>query len=246
MRKTFFMICLVALLPLCPKISYSAEVNTLTVSGNGKIDRKPDVAFVTLYIYGDGILMTDVAKRAKDKSDAMQKAIRTNHKNIKSIDVADIQIGEKLNEMWGPEMKNEPARPEMIKRIRITLPPDMDLALSVIDTAIREGAVMKAPSNVRFGGEVDTVVVFGLSESEAIRDEVGKKAFEHARENAQKAASLAGRKIGKISSVGCGGGDSEQHIYTFGRKEDYPTQYISVNPERVEVTSTVTLTFELL
>jgi uncharacterized protein YggE len=121
----------------------------------------------------------------------------------------------------------------------------MDLALSVIDTAIREGAVMKAPSNMRFGGDVDTVVVFGLNESEAIRDEVRKKAFDSARENAQKASALAERKIGRISAVGCGG-DGEQHIYTYGRKEDYPTQYISADPARVEVTASVTVTFELI
>jgi uncharacterized protein YggE len=215
------------------------------LTGTGKIERKPDVAFVTLYVNGDGILMTDAAKRTKEKVDAVQNAIRANHKGVKSIDVADIQIGEKQNERWGPEMKNEPARPEMTKRIRVTIPPDMDLALSVVDTAIREGAIMKVPSNMRFEGDVDTVIVFGLNESEALRGEVRKKAFDNAKENAQKAAALAERKIGRISAVGCSG-EGEQHIYTFGRKEDYPTLYISADPARVEATANVTVSFELL
>ena len=104
---------------------------------------------------------------------------------------------------------------------------------------------MRAPSNVRFGGEMDTVVVFGLNESDALRDEVRKKAFDNARENAQKAAALAGRKLGNISAVGCAG-DGEQRIYMYGKKEDFPTQYIGVDPLRVEVTANVTVTFELL
>ena len=244
MRKIVFTLWM-AVLVLLPYVSKGADVNTLTVSGTGRIERKPDVAFVTLYVNSDGILMTDAAKRTKEKADAVQKAIRANHKGVKSIDVADIQIGEKQNERWSPDMKNEPARPEMTKRIRIMIPPDMDLALSVIDTAIREGAIMKAPSNMRFGGEVDTVIVFGVNESEALRDEVRKKAFDNARENAQKVSVLAERKLGRICAVGCGG-DGEQRIYTFGRKEDYPTQYISADPTRVEVTSTITVTFELL
>lgn len=244
MRKLFLTMCMLVFV-LLPPVSRAADVNTLTVSGTGKIDRKPDVAFVTVYANGDGILMTDTAKRAKEKVEAIQKALRANHKNIKAIDVADIQIGEKRNEMWGPEMKKEPARPEMTKRIRITIPPDMDLALNIIDTVIREGAVMKAPSNVQFGGEVDTVIVFGLTESDAIVDEVRKKAFDDAKVKAEKVASLTGRKLGRISSVGCSGGDIEQQIYTFGRKENYPTKYISADPSHVEVTASVSISFEL-
>jgi uncharacterized protein YggE len=244
MRKIVIAVC-VSFITLLPYAAHSADVNTLSVSGTGKIERKPDVAFVTLYVNSDGVLMTDAAKRAREKSDAVQKAIRAHHKGIKSIDVADIQIGEKQSERWGPDMKNEPARPEMTKRIRITIPPDMDLALSVIDTAIREGAMMKAPSTMRFGGDVDTVVVFGLNETQTLPDEVRKKAFENAREKAMKVAELTKRKLGRISAVGCGT-DGEQNIITYGRKEDYPTKYISVDPARVEVTATATVTFELL
>ncbi|OGW24391.1 MAG: hypothetical protein A2X59_09190 [Nitrospirae bacterium GWC2_42_7] len=244
MRKTFLTICMLAIV-LLPYVSKAADVNTLTVSGAGKIERKPDIAFVTVYVIGDGILMTDTAKRAKEKADSIEKALRTNHKNIKTINVTDIQIGEKRNEMWGPEMKKDPARPEMTKRIRITIAPDMDLALNIIDTAIREGAVMKAPSNVQFGGEVDTVIVFGLTESDSLADEVRKKAFEDAKVKAEKVSTLTGRKLGRISSVGCSGGDVEQQIYTFGRKENYPTKYISVDPSHVEVTASVSVTFEL-
>ena len=245
MRKIIFTIC-IAVFALVPYVSRAADVNTLTVSGTGKIERKPDIAFVTVYVNGDGILMTDTAKQAKEKVEVIQKALRANHKGIKAIDVTDIQIGEKRNEMWGPEMKKEPARPEMTKRIRVTIPPDMDLALQVIDTAIREGALMKAPSNMRFGGEVDTVIVFGLNESDSIGDDVRKKAFDDARVKAEKVSALTGRKFGKISSVGCSGGDSEHQIYTFGRKEDYPTKYISADPSHVEVTANVSVTFELL
>jgi uncharacterized protein YggE len=142
-------------------------------------------------------------------------------------------------------MKESPARPEMTKRIRITIPPDRDLALSIIDAAIREGAVLKSPSTVRFGGEVDTAIVFGLTESDSIADEVRKKAFDDAKVKAEKLSALTGRKLGRISSVGCDGGDVEHQIYTFGRKEDYPTKYISGDPSHVEVTASISVSFEL-
>ena len=244
MRKTVFIIC-VMLIALLPYVAEASEPNTLAVSGTGKLERRPDTAFVTLYVNGDGILMTDSAKRAKEMADSVEKALRSHYQNIKGIEVKDVQIGEKRSEMWGPEMKREPARPEMTKRIRITIPPDANLALDIIDTAIREGAVLKSPSNVQFAGEADTVIVYGLTESDAISDEVRKKAIDDAKIKAEKLSALIGRALGRISAVGCGSGDIDRQFYSFGRRDDYPTKYISADPTRIDVTRSISVTFEL-
>ena len=48
-------------------------------------------------------MMTDAAKRAKEKADAVVKSQRADHKNIKAMDVADFQIGEKRSVGSGNE-----------------------------------------------------------------------------------------------------------------------------------------------
>ncbi len=225
----------------------AADPNTISVTGTAKIEKKPDIAFITLYIEGNGILMVDAVKQAKDKTESILKAIRENNKQIKNLEVIDIQIGEKKSQIWSSEQKDSPPRPEVIKRIRITIPPDSVLAYQIIDTAIRAGAVMEIPSSMNYPGELNSVVIYGLQNASGIEDEAEKKAMENAREKANKIAALAGKKAGGIVSLGCGSDSFNiKKVYGYGHSDNFPSEHVGIYPDRITISSSANVTFELL
>jgi len=223
------------------------EENTISTTGTADIERKPDIAYVTLYIKGDGILMEDAIKRAREKSETIQKTLKENYKGIKEVEITDIEIGEKGSKYWSSEKEDEPPRPQVTKRMRISIPPDPILAYQIIDTAIREGAVMQIPSSTHYSGEIRSIVIYGLLDASATEDEAKKKAFEDAKTKAQEMGALAGKKIGEVVSIGCGrnvtfpGG-----MYLSGRKVDFPTEYIGIDPNKIDISYSLSVTFELL
>jgi uncharacterized protein YggE len=221
--------------------------NTITVVGTGKVTRKPDVAYVTLYVKGDGILMTDAVQTAKGKTGEIEKALKEKYKEIKDLAVADIEIGEKRKEYWRSDEKDEIARPEVVKRLRITLPPNAQLAYEVIDTALRAGAIMQIPSSVHYSDEIRSVVLYGLVAFSESENQAKQKAMENAKDNAEKTAALVGEKAGDVVSVGCSSSSSWSHEIQIMRHEaDLPTKYLGLDPHRIEVSHCVSVTYELL
>ena len=226
----------------------SGEIkNAVTVTGTAKVEGKPDVAYLTLYVKGDGILMVDAIKKAKQKVDNIEKAMEEKHKEIKGIDVMDIKVGEKRKGYWGSEQKDEAPRPEVVKRMRITIPPDARLAYELIDTAIRAGAIMQIPSSMQYSGEIKSIVVYGLLDASELEDQARKKALENAKDNAKKIAALVGKKIGEVVSVGCSGSYSwPNQIYIMGRESDFPVKHVGIDPDKIEISRSMTITYELL
>jgi len=226
----------------------SGEIkNVITVTGTAKVESKPDVAYLTLYVKGNGILMVDAVKKAKQKVDAIKKAIEEKHKGIKGLDVIDISIGEKRREYWNPDQKDEAPRPEVVKRMRITISPDTRLAYELIDTAIRAGAIMQIPSSVQYPGEIKSLVVYGLLNASKLEDLARKKALEKAEDRAKKTAALVGKKIGGVVSVGCRGSSFwNNQIYIMGREADFPVKHVGIDPNKIEISQNMTITYELL
>lgn len=104
---------------------------------------------------------------------------------------------------------------------------------------------MKIPSDVHYPGRIDSVVAYGLVNASELEDEARKRATEDAKKRAEKTAALVGRKVGKVVSIDCSSSwpyrviiDSEQH--------DFPIQHVGTNPETIEITRSMTITFELL
>jgi uncharacterized protein YggE len=232
---------------LFSQVAMGTEENTISTTGTADIERKPDISYVTLYVKGDGILMADAIKRAREKSEAIQKAIKENHKGIKEVEITDIEIGEKGSRYWSSEKEDEPPRPQVTKRMRITIPPDQILAHQIIDTAIREGAVMQIPSSTHYSGELHSIVIYGLLDASAAEDEAKKKAFEDAKTKAQEMAALASKKIGDVVSISCGRSITfPGRMYISGRQADFPTEYVGIDPNKIDISYSLSVTFQLL
>lgn len=223
-----------------------ADDNTVTVTGKAVLKHKPDVAYVTLYIKADGILMTDAAKKADQKVEEVKKAIQEKFKDIQSFEVSDVVVGEAQREYWGPDRKEDVPRPEIARRLRIATAPNPTQVYELIDTAIRAGALMQIPSSVRYSDDMRSVVVYGLVKSPELESQTREAAMADAKQRAQKLAALAGKKIGDVVNIGCSGSYPEGFpIRVMGREADFPTEHLATNPNEITISHTISVTFEL-
>lgn len=247
MRKVSMVLCGVLLFSFSGMVSAAQqfEKNTITVTGKARVNRKPDICYITLYVKGDGILLVDAVKKADRIVAEIEKAIKEKHKEAKKIEVTEFGLGEKQRRYWSSEQKDEPPRPEAIKRIRIEIPPTPSVAHEVVDTAIRSGAIMKTPSDVHYPGRIESVVVYGLLNASALEDEARKKATEDAMKKAKGTAALVQKKIGKVVSIGCSG-SWPQRVFYSPERQDFPIKHIGIDPEKIVVSHSITITFELL
>ena len=246
MRGIGMMLCAVLAMLLASIAGASeAREDTITATGKASVEQKPDVCYVTLYAKGDGILMVDAVKEANRKVAEIEKTVKEKHKKVRAIDVTEVGLGEKQRRYWSSDQKDEPPRPEAIKRIRITISPVPSLAHEIVDTAIRSGAIMKIPSDTHYPGRIDSVVVYGLLNASQLENEVRTKATKNAKKNAEKTAALVDKKVGKVVSIGCGS-SWPQRMVVYPERHDFPTAHVGTNPEKIEVSHSITITFELL
>ncbi len=211
--------------------------NTVTVSGMGKVTVKPDVAYVTLYIKADGLLLADAVQKSKQKTDEIKKAITAKYSGAKEFVVKDSS--------WGSDSDKLP-QPQIMKRMRITLPPNPIVVYDVIDAAIRAGAAMSNPSSHSFG-EPDGVAVYGLLKSDEAEAQARTKALEDARGKAETLAALASKSLGEISSVCVNDSDFTSPYETIMEKgEAYPTKNLGIDPTEINIVSRIEFVFDLV
>jgi len=219
--------------------------NTITVNGYANVHAKPDVAYITLYVKSGGILMTDAANKAAQTAADLEKTLREKHKQISDIAITSVSVGSKQGDFSFSDQKNESPSPEVTKRI--TLPPDQELIYGVLDTGIRAGAIMQNQTSIRFEGDMNSIVVYSHKDSTEFENQARAKALEDARQNAEKTATLIGRKVGEIVSVGSMNNTSwPAEFLMMGRQADLPAKFTSVDPSSVDVPCMLTITYELL
>ena len=218
--------------------------NGVTVTGCGKVEAKPDVAYITLYVRADGILMTDAAEKAKQAAAQVVKAINEKHKDIEAVAIQDVQVGQKNADYWSSERKEE-VRPEIVKRLRITLPPRPALGFEVIDTALRAGAVLQGSSSAPSMQDCVGVLVYGLRAASAQEDEARQLAVKDAKSNADKTAALVGKSVGDVIAVQSMSDMFGGTMFRYGSSQpDLPAKYFGLDPDKVEVNVSLCVSYE--
>ena len=226
--------------------TWADDCSKISVTGSATKQLAPDVAYITLYVNGDGVLMSDAAKKSDDNVEAVLKAIKEGKTNIIDIAVTIVDVGEKSSRVWSGDQQNASPRPQVSKQLRIAIPPDAALAYEIIDAAIRAGAILTRESMTHYSGEVRGAVIYGVKDGSAVEEELKKDAMEDARKQAEKTAQWAGKSIGPLCSVGCQSVTSWSQGAAFGGKTaEYPTKYLSIDPKQIEIKATISATFEL-
>src|SRR5262245_19841445 len=91
---------------------------TISVNGDALVLRKPDLAFITLFIQTDGILLEDAVSEGATKVDQIQRALRETYAEIRDIQTKDIFIGAAKPIAGFGRDKTNP-RPEVTKTLLI-------------------------------------------------------------------------------------------------------------------------------
>ncbi len=218
--------------------------STVTVSGMGKVAAKPDVAYVTLYVKADGLLMADVAQKIQQKTDDIKKAITAKQSGVKEIIVKDVSVANK-DLRWAPTLVGYAPQPEMVKQIRITLLPNPQIVYDVIDAAIQAGAFMN-DNSVHFTGDSYSCVVYGLIKSDEAEAQARSKALEDARGKAETLAALADKRLGEITSIEFSDNSFNKQYEIAMQKASYPTRNLGVDPTEINIVSEIEFVIDLV
>ncbi|MBI5417006.1 SIMPL domain-containing protein [Candidatus Poribacteria bacterium] len=222
----------------------TAGNNEIKVKGYGKIIKQADIAYISFYLIGDGILLEDANKDVTNKVTELQKKLGESFKQIKNIEVVDVKIGEKEQRVWNPTEKDESSRPRIIKRMRLTTPPDSNIIQQIIDISIRNGALMKTPSLSFTPGESNNIIAYSITDFKAAEKEAIKAAIEDARQKAESIAELIGKKIGDIKSIDVHySTENQAYGYPYRDEQTFPTKYTSIRFDSIEISNSVTITF---
>jgi len=221
----------------------------ISITGSVTISRRPDIAYITLYVRTNGILLEDAIKEASAKIEQVNKTLHDTFSEIRETLIRDMYIGESKSH-WTRE-KAESPQPEVIKGLLVTIPPEPDLATKIVDRASRMGCIIQNPAEDRILAYPRGVVMYGLAQYIETEQEAIEKALMDAKENAALAVKILNKKVGalkKITSVETPRIQSKVDTYTLSEKNNtmvLPTSYLSVSPDHVEVSARLAVVFEM-
>jgi uncharacterized protein YggE len=219
----------------------NAPEHSVTVIAHGEIKQKPDVAYVTLFVKADALLMEDAAQDVEKKIGEIRKALKK-HPEVKDVEVTDEVLGEADRQNFTPEPKNEGYHPEIVRRIRITMPAEPAKIYAMIDTATSAGAVIETSSSVVMSGNSNSIVVYGLQKPDEAKSQARRLAMADAKKQAESLAAIAEKKAGGVLRIN----DnlvSVQYVSVPASGQD--PDYSSQNPHEIVVGVSLSVTFDL-
>jgi uncharacterized protein YggE len=228
----------------------SESKTTLAVIGSASVVRQSDIAYITLYVFANGILMEDAVKQAGNKIKLINETLKDTFPDIRETRLKDIFVGESKSYSYAGRDKGEPPQPEVIKGLLIIAPPNADLATKIIDTASRMGCIIQNPVDSYYGPYPKSVVLYGLVNYAEAEQEAMEQAVNDAKHNASNAARIINKQVSSIQEI------SSVETLRMKLTQDetmrldrnaivFPTSYLSVSPETVEVSVRVSVKFEL-
>lgn len=203
----------------------------ISVSGQGKVYAKPDVAVLVLGVENRGAKISDIVKDNTDKMNKIIKDVKDSGVDEKDIQTTQYTITPEYNwtERGGRIFVGYVLTQQITVKIR-----DFEKVGSILDKATTDGA--NAIGDLQFT----------IDDTEQVRAQARAKAIEQAKEKAKTLASQSGLKIVKLINVS-EGGYYPQPIY--GKGGGVATESASavpqIQPGQMEIDSTVTLTYRV-
>ncbi len=220
---------LAALLITAPMVSFAEDSAQITVTGEGHVEARPDMATVTLGVVTQGTTAAEAMAGNSIQLAAVLEQLRAS-----GIEERDIQTsGLSLNANWTqteaepvPKISGYQASNMLTVRVRV-----LDSLGTVLDKTISDGANT-------FNG-----LSFGLSDPEPSMNEARKRAVTDAVARAKLLTEAAGVKLGPVMSITEGGGyGAPVPMY---RMEADAASPVPVAAGEVSSTASVTMVFKI-
>ena len=216
------------------KVLDNQIMNQISVSGEGKVYAKPDVAVVDLGVTTQGNTTADVIKINTDKMNAVIQAIKDSDVDEKDITSTTYNLSPLYNYT------------EAVGRVFEGYTLDQNIEVKIRDfTKIGDILSMATAKGANLANDLQ----FTIDNPEQFKDEARAKAIEQAKANAQNLAKSSGIKLGKLINV-------------YENYNSYPMMYNSkairlgdgvaesapvptIQPGQQEVNITINLTYQV-
>jgi uncharacterized protein YggE len=227
-------------------MSETESTSRISVTGDVLVTPRPDVAFISLFVSGEGILMEDAVREITTKLNQVNQTLRDTYKEIRDIHIHDVFVGENRPGMGLPTHKTNSPRPEVVKSLLVTAPPRPELAMKIIDTAIRMGCLMQNPAAFPGPPISQATIMYGLANPAEAQQEATARAIADAKEKAWRIAKMIERKLGRVKGVSATDYLNSDNMFRPNRNSVLArARYLSASADEVQISAKVSVTFEL-
>lgn len=202
--------------------------NTISVSGEGKVYTKPDIALVNLSIVSEGKKVVDVQNQNTEKTNRVIGFLKDSEIKEKDIKTTSYNLY--------PRYTYEEGKAPRI--IGYTITQALEVKIRELDEV---GDILEGATD--YGVNQISSLYFRVDKDEELKEEAREIAIDEAKKKAKKLASQLGIKLVKISGYSESG--TTPPIYkgleALGRGGEAPQIQIG----ETEITVNVTLTYEI-
>ena len=218
-----------------PAEAGSASVGTVTVTGSGSMTLKRDQATTNLSITALASKAADAMSQATSTYNGVRRAILD--LGIKSDNLTTTGIS--LYPEWDYSQTPSGGKP-VINGYRAYL--SVQVTTTVTNSAkVLDVAMSTGGDAVSIGG-----ISFDVADPEAVSDTSRVRAVANAKSKAKDYAEALGQHVGRATRIVETGAAVPSPIYAPMSKADAAGSVVEVDPGTQKVTSSVTITFELL
>jgi hypothetical protein len=218
------------------------------VTGTGTVTARPDVARFDAGVMVRATTAADALAAASATQKAVIDALRSGGVDEKDLQTSSLGMYEERTEM-GPPMPMPAGKADRGERAPVALPQVHYVAQNVVTVRVRDltklgtllGAAGAAGAN-QMGG-----VAFDLDDPAAVKAQAREKAMADARAQAEQAARLAGRRVGKVLVIRLGGGGMPGPVFMeLGAAKSARDDEVPAQAGSLQVSETVEVRFELV
>lgn len=208
------------------------EKNLFSVSGEGSVFVKPDLATVTLGIQIQDRSVAIGQKKVNQVINAVTISLKQLKISEKDIQTTSYSIYPNYSYDSGRQTLNGyNLSANLNVKIR-----DFEVLDKVIDSSAQAGANQIGALN------------FSVEDEEKVKDEARRKAVDQAKQKAQKLAQISGLKLGRVVNVRETGGFEPRPMYALAKEAGAPVLDGStqIQPGQAEIKVNVSLDYETL
>lgn len=214
------------------KLLEQQNANQVTVSGEGKIYAKPDVAIIDLGVTTTGATVAEVTKGNTDKMNAIISAV----KNLK-VDEKDIQT---VNYSLTPQYNYTQNGGRIFQGYTL----EQDVQVKIRDfTKIGDVLSQGTTSGANLVGDLQ----FTIDNPEQLKEQARAKAIAQAKANAQNLAKESGVRLGKLINVyeGYSAPVMYNSVKAMGGAAPQAASVPTIQPGQQEIDITINLTYQV-
>jgi len=221
----------------------------ITVSGEGKVYVKPDIATVSLGVTTEAATVADVTKNNTEKMNAVIEAIKALKIDEKDIQTTNYNLSPVYESysIPGPIPMMYPSAGDSVIRSGSTVTGyrlEQNIQVKIRDFT-KVGDVLS--QGMARGANLVGDLQFTIDNPEQFKEDARAKAIARAKTNAQNLAKESGVRLGKIINV------YENYVYPMynsravgmGGAEDAAIPAPSIEPGQQEINITINLTYQV-